>query len=172
MTQERMVKSITYCFESVSWFLELEKLRAFIQKLKSSMQRKDYYQINQCKKAPMNNRCIRPRLHYTGLHRSVGIYCLNYIYYSETTSRSKGFETFLQVSVIFVPAIVILIMYALIFVVAHKRQKMLRNGELGQTCTVENQRSALRQDLKIVRMLLVVVGVFSFVGFLKVLPFS
>ena len=96
----------------------------------------------------------------TGLLTGVGIYCLNYIYYSETTSKSKGFETFLQVSVIFVPAIVILIMYALIFVVAHKRQKMLRNGELGQTCTVENQRSALRQDLKIVRMLLVVVGVF------------
>ena len=96
----------------------------------------------------------------TGFLTGVGIYCLDHINYSETTSKSKGYETFRQVSVIFLPAIVILIMYALIFVVAHKRQKMLRNGELGQTCTVQNQRSALRQDLKIVRMLLIVVGVF------------
>ena len=51
-------------------------------------------------------------------------------------------------------------MYALIFVIAHKRQKMLRNGELGETG--QNQRSVLRQDLKIVRMLLIVVGVFLF----------
>ncbi|CAB4037842.1 5-hydroxytryptamine receptor 1-like, partial [Paramuricea clavata] len=54
----------------------------------------------------------------------------------------------------------ILVMYALIFVVVHKRQKMLRNGELGQTCNVQNQRSAFLQDLKTIRKLLVVVGVF------------
>ena len=53
-------------------------------------------------------------------------------------------------------------------VVALKRQKMLRNGELGETRTGQNQRSALRQDLKIVRMLLIVVGVFFFCW----LPFS
>ena len=82
-----------------------------------------------------------------------------------TTSKRKAYETFMSVSVIFLPAMVILIMYALIFVVAHKRQKMLRNGELGETCTVQNRRSALRQDLKIVRMLLVVVGVFFFCWF-------
>jgi hypothetical protein len=51
-------------------------------------------------------------------------------------------------------------MYALIFVVVHKRQKMLRNGELGQTFNDRNQRSAFRQNLKTIRMLLVVVGVF------------
>ena len=51
-------------------------------------------------------------------------------------------------------------MYALIFVVAHKRQKMLRNGELGETSTGRNQRSVFRQNLKIVRMLFAVVGVF------------
>ena len=68
--------------------------------------------------------------------------------------------TFLYASVIFLPAMVILIMYARIFVVAHKRQKMLRNGELGEICSVQNQRSVLRQDLTIVRMLLIVVGVF------------
>ena len=89
--------------------------------------------------------------------------CLDYD--SGTTSKRKGYKTFMCVSVIFLPAIVILIMYVFIFVVAHKRQKMLRNGELGETCTVQNQRSALRQDLKIVRMLLVVVGVFFFCWF-------
>ena len=39
---------------------------------------------------------------------------------------------------------------------------MLRNGELGETSTGQNQRSVLRHDLKIVRMLLIVVGVFFF----------
>ena len=55
---------------------------------------------------------------------------------------------------------VMLTMYVRIFVVTHKRQKMLRNGELGETNTGQNQRSVLRQDLKIVRMLLIVAGVF------------
>ena len=55
-------------------------------------------------------------------------------YYSETGKR-VGYVTFVFISVIFLPAIVILIMYAHIFVVAHKRQKMLRNGELGETIT-------------------------------------
>ena len=75
-------------------------------------------------------------------------------------SLAKGFYTFLAVSAFFLPTIVILIMYALIFVVVHKRQKMLRNGELGQTFNDRNQRSAFRQNLKTIRMLLVVVGVF------------
>ena len=83
-------------------------------------------------------------------------------FYSGTDSKLKGYATFLYMSVIFVPAIVILIMYARIFVVAHKRQRMLRNGELGETSTDQNQRSVLRHDLKIVRMLLIVVGVFFF----------
>ena len=84
-------------------------------------------------------------------------------YYSGTFwSKHVGYTTFLYISVIFLPVIVIMIMYALIFAVAHKRQKMLRNGELGETSTGQNQRSVLRQDLKIVRMLLIVVGVFFF----------
>ena len=57
---------------------------------------------------------------------------------------------------------IMLTMYARIFIVAHKRQKMFRNGELGETSIGQNQRSVLRQDLKIVRMLLMVVGVFCF----------
>ena len=104
----------------------------------------------------------------TGFLAKVGGLCFDHIHDNGTTSKRKGYGTFLHASVIFLPAIVILIMYALIFVVAHKRQKMLRNGELGQTCTVANQRSALRQDLKIVRMLLFVVGVF----FICWLPYS
>jgi hypothetical protein len=75
-------------------------------------------------------------------------------------NKEKRFYTFLAVSVFFLPTIVILIMYALIFVVVYKRQKMLRNGELGQTFNGRNQRSAFRQNLKTIRMLLVVVGVF------------
>ena len=33
---------------------------------------------------------------------------------------------------------------------------MLQNGELGETNTGQNQKSVLRQELKIVRMLIVV----------------
>ena len=83
-------------------------------------------------------------------------------YHSGTSSKRDGYETFLYASVIFLPAIIILIMYARIFVVTHKRQRMLRNGELGETSTGQNQRSVFRHDLKNVRMLLIVVGVFFF----------
>ena len=86
-------------------------------------------------------------------------------YHSGTESKINGYYTFLFISVIFLPAIAILIMYARIFLVAHKRQKMLQNGELGETYTGQNQRSVLRQDLKIVRMFLIVVGVFFFFWF-------
>ena len=96
----------------------------------------------------------------TGFLARVGGFCLGYD--GETESKTKGYYTFLYISVIFLPAIVILIMYARIFAVAHKRQKMLRNGELGETSTGQNQRSVFRHDLKNVRMLLIVVGVFFF----------
>ena len=48
------------------------------------------------------------------------------------------------------------------FVAVHKRQKMLRNGELGQTCNGRNQQSAFLRDLKTIRMLLIIVGAFTF----------
>ena len=83
-------------------------------------------------------------------------------YHSGPANELKRHQIFLFISVIFLPAIVIMIMYVLIFVVVHKRQRMLQNGELGETCPGQNQRSVLRQDLKIVRMLLIVVGVFFF----------
>ena len=69
------------------------------------------------------------------------------------------FYTFLSVA-FFLSTVVILVMYALIFVIAHKRQTMLRNGELGQTWNDRNQRSVFLQDLKVIRMLVVIVGVY------------
>ena len=75
-------------------------------------------------------------------------------------NKIKGYYTFLAVSVFFLPTTVILVMYALVFDVVRKRQKMLRNGDLFQTCNDWTQRRAFLQDLKAIRMLLVVVGVF------------
>ena len=96
----------------------------------------------------------------TGFLANGDIFCHDYD--GGTLRKQDGYTTFLYASVIFLPAIVIMIMYARIFIVAHERQKMLRNGELGETSTGQNQRSVLRQDIKIVRMLLIVVGVFFF----------
>ena len=93
-----------------------------------------------------------------GFMTGFGLLCRENFFTIESTL--KEYHTFLYIIVVFLPAIFILIMYALIFVVAHKRQKMLRNGELGETG--QNQRSVLHQDLKNVRMLLTVVGVFLF----------
>ena len=73
--------------------------------------------------------------------------------------KNEVFDVF-AITVFFLAAIVILVMYCCIFVVARKRQKMLRNGELGETG--QNQRSVLRQHLKIVTMLMIVVGAFWF----------
>ena len=75
-------------------------------------------------------------------------------------TKSKGFYALLAISAFFLPTGVISVMYTLIFVAAHKRQKMLRNGELGQACDDRNQRTVFLQDLKVIQMLLVVVGVF------------
>ena len=76
-------------------------------------------------------------------------------------SNSEAFYTCASV-ILFLAVLVMLVMYARIFAVAHQRQKMLRDGNLGETSTCQNQRSILRQDLKTVKMLLVVVGVFCF----------
>ena len=76
-------------------------------------------------------------------------------------SRRDAVYTF-AVMMLFISIIIMLVMYARIFVLAHQRQKMVRNGELGETSTGQNQRSALRHDLKIAQMLLIVVGVLCF----------
>ena len=73
--------------------------------------------------------------------------------------KERGFYTLLAV-VFIISTVIILVMYTLIFVVAHKRQIMLRNGELGETWNDQNQRSVFRQDLKVIRMLFVVLGMF------------
>ena len=73
--------------------------------------------------------------------------------------KSKVFYTFLAVTAFFLPTMVILVMYAFIFVVVHKRHKMLRNGELGQISNAS--RSAFLQDIKTIKMLVTVVGVFT-----------
>ncbi|XP_028398852.1 alpha-2B adrenergic receptor-like [Dendronephthya gigantea] len=72
---------------------------------------------------------------------------------------TKLFYLCLLIIGILLPTTIILIMYALVFRVAHERNKMLANGELDQTI---NQRTALRRDMKVIRMLLVVIGVFIF----------
>ena len=87
---------------------------------------------------------------------SIGGKCTFFVNYE----KMKVYTIFLGVSLFFLPTTVILVMYTLIFIVVHKRQKMLRNGELGQTCNDRNQRSAFLQDLKTIRILAVVVGVF------------
>ncbi|CAB4042220.1 5-hydroxytryptamine receptor 1-like [Paramuricea clavata] len=91
---------------------------------------------------------------------SNGILNTGYGFCPVNRNKFKGFYTFVAVTAFFLPTVVILVMYALIFLVVRKRQKMLRNGELGQSCSVLNQRSAFLKDLKAIRMLLVVVGVF------------
>ena len=78
---------------------------------------------------------------------------------NKTQSKQVAWSISLCV-IFFLHVTVMLTMYARIFTVAHKRQKMLRNDELGETSTGQHQRSVLRQDLKIVRMLLIVAGVF------------
>ncbi|CAB4013942.1 5-hydroxytryptamine receptor 1-like [Paramuricea clavata] len=80
--------------------------------------------------------------------------CPTYWYY---WNKSKAFFTILAVGVFFLP---MLVMYSLIYVVVRKRRKMMRDGELGQTCIDQNQRRAFIQDLKVIRMLFIVVGVF------------
>ena len=88
--------------------------------------------------------------------------------YCRADNKTPSKEVALSISlcvILFLLVTVMLTMYVRIFVVAHKRQKMLQNGELGETSTGQNQRSVLRQDLKIVRMLLIVAGVFCLCWF-------
>ena len=100
---------------------------------------------------------VTPDSGSVGFLTGFGYLCLE----DYTAAKRDAFYTSLSV-ILFLVVIVMLIMYALILIVARERQKMLRNGELGETSTGQNQRSVLRHDLKIVRMLLIVVGVFFF----------
>ena len=104
---------------------------------------------------------------------SWGLLLQDVTYCFDRSSERKVYVLYgvLSLVLLFLPAIVMLIMYARIFVVAHKRHKKLRNGELGENCTGQNKKSVLRQDLKIVRMLLIVVGVFLLCWFPSVISY-
>ena len=86
----------------------------------------------------------------------------------ETLLNINDLTTFKRLMIVmivvgfFVPTTIMLVMYSLIFSVSRKRQKMLRSGGLGQAFNVHSQRNALRQDLKVIKMLLFVVGVYIF----------
>lgn len=66
--------------------------------------------------------------------------------------------TILAVWFFFLPTLITTIMYALIFCTAHKRQKMTKNGVLGQS--LMQRGKVLHQELKTIRMLLLVVCTF------------
>ena len=51
--------------------------------------------------------------------------------FSSEIDERRRFYTLVSASLFFVPAIVIMVLYALIFTVAHKRHKMFRNGQPG-----------------------------------------
>ena len=75
---------------------------------------------------------------------------------------TKGFYTFVEVSLFFLPVTVMVIMYARIFLVAAKQGKIVRNADLGENSYHPQQQITFLQDLKVIRMLFVVVGVFLF----------
>ena len=75
-------------------------------------------------------------------------------------NKNKIFYTFGAVCAFLLPAIFMLIMYLLIFLIVRKRRRMLQNGELGQTSNNSNERAEFLQDLKVIRMMVIVVGVF------------
>ena len=70
------------------------------------------------------------------------------------------FYTASSIFAFIVPIIITLVMYVRILSIAHKRRRMARNGDLGQTNEVKNQRATFYQDLKNIRMLAIVVGTF------------
>lgn len=81
---------------------------------------------------------------------------------SSCNKANKNFYIFLAIVAFFLPIVVMMVMYVLIYLVTHKRQKMLRNGQLGQMLNDQNHRATYLQDLKVIRLFLVVIGVFIF----------
>ncbi len=76
---------------------------------------------------------------------------------------NKIYYTIVSVVFFFVPSVIITFMYACIFCIAHKRQKMNTRVELGQSFTVskiDKKRMKFRQELKTIRMLSLVVCTF------------
>ena len=78
---------------------------------------------------------------------------------------NRIYYTILSVVFFFAPSVIIILMYAFIFYIAHQRQKMNRRGELGQSSAVsktDKKGKEFRQELKTIRMLSLVVCTFIF----------
>ena len=89
-----------------------------------------------------------------GVTSVVALGCLN---------DNKIYYTIVSVVFFFFPSVIIILMYAFIFYIAHQRQKMNRRGELGQSSAAsitDKKGKEFRQELKIIRMLALVVCTF------------
>ena len=76
---------------------------------------------------------------------------------------NKMYYTIISIVFFFLPSVIIILMYGLIFYIAHRRQNMNRRGELGQSLAgTKNDKKGkeLRQELKTIRMLALVVCTF------------
>ena len=76
---------------------------------------------------------------------SVGIRFSAYVCCYDVT---KQFYTFVAISALLLPTTVIIIMCAYIFVVAHEKHKLLRNGELVETLNIPVQHLTFFRELK------------------------
>ena len=75
-----------------------------------------------------------------------------------STNHKKTMLLLFFVITFFLPTIIILVMYILVFLAVYKRQKALENCELGQT--FQNRGNIFLKNIKAIKMLLVVIGVF------------
>jgi hypothetical protein len=76
------------------------------------------------------------------------------------TNQNSVFFTVSAISAFSFPTFITLIMYTRILIVAHRRRKAARNGQLGQTNQIATRRASFYQDLKNIRMMAIVVGAF------------
>ena len=77
---------------------------------------------------------------------------------------NKIYLTITAVVFFILPLVVMLVMYTLVFHVAHTQQKQNRRGMLGRRMSSRNKKSVnkdIYQELKTVRMLVLVVGAFT-----------
>ena len=77
-------------------------------------------------------------------------------------SDNQIYYTIIAVVFFFIPSVIIILMYTLIFYIAHERHKMNRRGALGQSfASSESKRgNEFRKELKTIRMLALVVCTF------------
>jgi hypothetical protein len=76
------------------------------------------------------------------------------------TNQSSVFFTVSAISAFSLPTFITLTMYTRILILAHKRRKAARNGQLGQTNQIATRRTSFYQDLKNIRMMAIVMGAF------------